>query len=316
MRKTVLKFLIVSSILACGDDPVCVIPPCAFPIALHCERPYSVISERRRRRVRSNPETPNFPVQAVHCSLCPPGLRGNVPTRRRSPGISNGASDRRSAGWHDTRRLRNVSDGRRAARGHRPRSDYVSQPPADLRAVIDTLAAYRGQWAIAGGWAIDLFLGRTTRPHADVDVAVFRDEQAELRATFPQFEFRLAIDGELVDWERGHALELPLHEDSRSNAVCTIEFLLNDRRDDHWAHRRDPRVERPLSRAIVHSTSCPILAPEIVLLYKSKEPRSTDDADLTNAIPHLPTEARAWLAAALGLSAPGHPWIPLLTEHT
>ena len=60
----------------------------------------------------------------------------------------------------------------------------------------------------------------------------------------------------------------------------------------------------------------PILAPEIVLLYKSKEPRSSDDADLANAVPHLPADARAWLAAALGLSAPGHPWIPLLTEHT
>ena len=29
-----------------------------------------------------------------------------------------------------------------------------------------------------------------------------------------------------------------------------------------------------------------------------------------------PDEARAWLAAALELSAPGHPWIERLTEHT
>jgi hypothetical protein len=38
--------------------------------------------------------------------------------------------------------------------------------------------------------------------------------------------------------------------------------------------------------------------------------------DLANAVPHLSADARAWLAAALELSAPGHPWIPLLTEHT
>lgn len=186
------------------------------------------------------------------------------------------------------------------------------QKSADLNAVIDMLAAYRGQWAIAGGWAIDLFLERTTRPHADVDVAVFRDEQAELRAAFPQFDFRLAIDGELVDWEIGRILEPPLHEIHVVTPVGTIEFLLNDRRDDLWVYRRDARVMRALSSAILQSVSVPILAPEIVLLYKSKSPRETDHADLASTAPHLSEEARAWLTAALQLSAPGHPWIDLL----
>jgi hypothetical protein len=34
MRKTVLKFMIVAGVFSCGDDPICVPPPCAFPIAL------------------------------------------------------------------------------------------------------------------------------------------------------------------------------------------------------------------------------------------------------------------------------------------
>jgi hypothetical protein len=34
MRKTILKVLIVLSVLSCGDDPVCVIPPCPFPVAI------------------------------------------------------------------------------------------------------------------------------------------------------------------------------------------------------------------------------------------------------------------------------------------
>ena len=29
-------------------------------------------------------------------------------------------------------------------------------------------------WAVAGGWAIDLFLGCVTRQHADTDIAVWR----------------------------------------------------------------------------------------------------------------------------------------------
>lgn len=192
----------------------------------------------------------------------------------------------------------------------------MSSSPAELHSVINSLGGYEGQWAIAGGWAIDLFLGRTTRPHADVDVAVFRDEQTKLRATFPQFEFRLAIDGELVDWETGRVLELPLHEIHAVTPLGTIEFLLNERRDDLWVYRRDARVTRPLSTAIIRSASAPTLAPEIVLLYKSKQPRATDNADLANAAPELPAEARAWLTWALQLSAPGHPWIELLMEHT
>jgi len=43
----------------------------------------------------------------------------------------------------------------------------VSSAPAELQSVIDLLGDYKGQWAIAGGWAIDLFLGRSTRAHAE-----------------------------------------------------------------------------------------------------------------------------------------------------
>ena len=34
MHKTILKFIIVLSVLSCDDDPVCVIPPCACPVAI------------------------------------------------------------------------------------------------------------------------------------------------------------------------------------------------------------------------------------------------------------------------------------------
>jgi hypothetical protein len=185
---------------------------------------------------------------------------------------------------------------------------------AHLRAVIEALAGYQGAWAIGGGWAIDLFLGRTTRPHADVDVVVFRDEQHLLRSSFPEWDFRLAIDGELVAWEAGHRLELPQHEIHASTPAGTIEFLLNERRDDRWVYRRDSRVERPLVDAILRSTTAPFLAPEIVLLYKSKNPRETDEADFTSVAPILPVGARAWLISALQLSSPGHAWTEALAR--
>ncbi|QTH43230.1 hypothetical protein J4772_01800 [Cohnella sp. LGH] len=33
-------------------------------------------------------------------------------------------------------------------------------------------------WCIAGGWALDLYLGRQSRKHADIDIIVLREQQA------------------------------------------------------------------------------------------------------------------------------------------
>ena len=197
---------------------------------------------------------------------------------------------------------------------HHAGSRGVNAAPAELRAVTRALDDYHGDWAIAGGWAIDLFLGRTTRQHGDVDVAVFRDEQHVLRASFPEWEFRLAVDGELVEWKRDHYLELPLHEVHASTPSGTIEFLLNDRRADRWVYRRDSRVERSLADSVLRADIVPILAPEIVLLYKSKNPRATDETDLANVAPVLSADARAWLVSALELSSPGHAWAEVLAQ--
>jgi hypothetical protein len=45
---------------------------------------------------------------------------------------------------------------------------------------IGALRPFSGHWWIAGGWAVDLFLGEQTRVHDDVDVAVLRRDEHEL----------------------------------------------------------------------------------------------------------------------------------------
>ena len=52
--------------------------------------------------------------------------------------------------------------------------------PEILR-TMSVMSGYGGTWGIAGGWAIDLFLDRQTRPHDDLDVAVLRHDQENLR---------------------------------------------------------------------------------------------------------------------------------------
>lgn len=175
------------------------------------------------------------------------------------------------------------------------------------------MRAYPAPWCIAGGWAIDLFLGRPTREHADVDVAVFRDDQRAVREYLRGWELRKVVGGEHTAWEADEWLALPIHEVHARRATGEpreLELLLNERAGDAWAFRRDPAVSLPISRAILHGEQgIPFLAPEIVLLYKSKNPRENDARDLAAVLPMLGGERRTWLASALGRAHPRHPWI-------
>lgn len=49
--------------------------------------------------------------------------------------------------------------------------------PQPVAQVSESLRGLQVPWAICGGWAIDLWLDRPVREHADVDVAVFREDQ-------------------------------------------------------------------------------------------------------------------------------------------
>lgn len=56
------------------------------------------------------------------------------------------------------------------------------EPFQPVLEVASLLRNFKRPWFIAGGWAIDLFFGRVTRNHDDVDVAIFRGDQRELQA--------------------------------------------------------------------------------------------------------------------------------------
>ena len=199
-----------------------------------------------------------------------------------------------------------------------PRPSPAPLPPA-VAAVAHALRALPVPWAVAGGCAIDLASGRVTRQHADVDVAVFREDQAALRDALPGWRVEVVRDGVLTPWAAGERLVLPVHELHARSAPGApgpaLELLLNERDGGDWVYRRDPAVRRPLARAIVRSASgVPVLAPEIVLLYKSKAPRSADAHDLAVGGALLDDDARRWLRAALHRADPAHPWAEALAS--
>ena len=56
--------------------------------------------------------------------------------------------------------------------------EWIPLDPVEVRRVF---AGYDRPWWIAGGWAIDMFLGRKTREHGDVDVALLRSDWAAVQ---------------------------------------------------------------------------------------------------------------------------------------
>src|SRR3989475_11147798 len=81
--------------------------------------------------------------------------------------------------------------------------------------VLEVARLMRGfprPWYIAGGWAIDIFLGRETREHDDIDVAVLRNDQAKLRTHLAAWAFEKVVDGQRLPWPDGEWLDLPVHE--------------------------------------------------------------------------------------------------------
>lgn len=201
-----------------------------------------------------------------------------------------------------------------------PRTDWQ-----DIHAVADLLEAFDHPWFVAGGWAIDLYLDRQTRPHQDVEVAVFRKDQHALRSHLDGWSFEKVVDGERRPWAEGEHLELPVHELHARNPdpgglPADLEVLLNEREDGEWVFRREPTVTRALSEFGMESTVAPAepatavphLAPEVVLLYKLPVFGDRDQRDFEACLPTLDGERRRWLTDAIGTVDPDHPWLAAL----
>lgn len=185
--------------------------------------------------------------------------------------------------------------------------------------VAELLRDVDAAWAIAGGWAIDLFLGTETREHADVEIAVPADAFDDIVAALDGFELFV-----VVGTGRGTPLEdardrFPDRHQTWVRDPATSRYVLDVMRepatDETWVYRRDERVQMPRARAVQRTGSgIPYLRPEIVLLFKSTSVERKHQRDFEAVLPHLDRGARTWLSEALGLVDPGHCWIAELAR--
>jgi len=184
--------------------------------------------------------------------------------------------------------------------------------------VAALMADFDAPWWVAGGWAIDLFLGRKTREHADLDIAILRADQPALARLLAGWDVQVATGGVLTPWRPGDWLEGGVRHQFWARLGPTepwaIEILLEEGDRDRWTYRRDDRISLPLPLFGAASASgVPCVAPEVALLYKAGGhgiPRNA--ADFETAAPSLAPERRVWLAQALRLTDRRHPWVERL----
>ena len=80
----------------------------------------------------------------------------------------------------------------------------------ELGSAATAMLDFDAPWGIAGGWAIDLYLDRQTRAHADVDIAILRGDQRKLWSSLHPRVAEYANEGVLRPWHPNAWLALPI----------------------------------------------------------------------------------------------------------
>lgn len=179
----------------------------------------------------------------------------------------------------------------------------------------EKLAGLGVPWCVVGGWAIDLFLGRQTRPHGDLEIAIVRPDLPAVRAHLAQYRFHAVGDGEVRALATGETPQDDRHQAwvlDEAAQLWRVDVMQEPGDHSTWVCRRDESIAEPRARMTALRDGVPYLRPEGVILYKAKSQRPKDEADFAACGPHMSREARAWLREALARVHPGHAWIAKL----
>ncbi|MDR7857856.1 nucleotidyltransferase domain-containing protein [Tissierella sp.] len=211
--------------------------------------------------------------------------------------------------------------------------------------ILDDLCSHLQEmeidWHLCGGFAIDAYLGEITRKHKDLDITVSFDDMREC------IQY-LKSKGWIIDAPVGnqrlvsveYALEHPdLYFDNlwcykqgadfikvnKSDGIFKyveflnreqkeldfIEVLFNKVENGVFYYQKNHNIMISTEQAFIKKGNISILAPEIILLYKSRNYNSADyKHDFDVVINRLEKERYDWFVNAMNIAYPdGHPWI-------
>jgi len=216
------------------------------------------------------------------------------------------------------------------------------------------------EYAICGGFAIDMFAGKELRTHGDFDILVFTEDKH--RAVKFMMDHGWPIYGRFLEegpiWQylfykiddiadsllddcrnfwtvkpgcmpemyKLNRLPAYSYKQPREWLVRELEFVeiaVDIKEGGDYVARENPRIVRPLDKAILYRDGIPYLAPEVILFYKSDKyssesayARPRTEVDFRATLPLLSDESRGWLLDAIDLAYPdGHEWLDWLQQY-
>lgn len=181
--------------------------------------------------------------------------------------------------------------------------------------VAQRLSAVAVPWCVVGGWALDLYIGCTTRDHDDIEIAVPAEQFDQVIAALPGYEWDIAGDGRVWPYPQ----QLAIHFQTWLREPATGRYRLDVFREPHigdrWVCRRDGSLTLPYAELIGRSRDgIPYCIPEVVLLFKAKHRRWKDQVDFERVLPELDSARRSRLGTWLSRVHPGHRWIDALRD--
>jgi hypothetical protein len=196
--------------------------------------------------------------------------------------------------------------------------DKAWYAPFAPEALAEYLEGTGIRWRVTGMYMFNEFLGRQLREPHDLDVEIIREDAPRLPTAMPSWQHYYVDAGARLHY-RGQTLpddvRRVVSRPGRSEPWA-MDWLLCYVDGDEWVYRYDSRVRQPLDDSFdADSSRINFAPPEVALLYKSRMARPKDFDDFAVLHPHLDAHRRAWLADAIALADPEHPWLGALRKH-
>lgn len=195
-------------------------------------------------------------------------------------------------------------------------------------------------YAVCGGYAIELFLNKSIRSHKDIDISASWKDRNKIINFFLNLGWNIYelcgnslvhkitdVDNQLMikrnifcskhdcdlfslektDEENIFYLEFFNKDFSELNF---IEFLFNNIDKENFYYARNKEIYLPIENAILYNNDIPYLCPELILLYKSTDiNRDGYEMDFDRTISKMDDKNISWLKNSLLFLYNEHKWI-------
>lgn len=176
--------------------------------------------------------------------------------------------------------------------------------PLAIRELAALFADASFPWWIAGGYAVEQFVGSVFRSHGDIDILLLRRDSSALRHMLSDWDLWASDPpGHLRPWL--HDETLPAHV---SDVWCRrhaddrwrFQLMLDDADGLEWKSRRANSVSMSIDAlGYRNQDGVPFLKPEVQLFYKAKSPRPKDTQDFEHCLPLMTKDQKEWLRSSI-----------------